>query len=121
LGAETDYGAAKGGFDLAGSLATLAYEGRRRELFAAEFIALLKMVDRGVPREKLKGSWAGAFGNPQFLPSVYLRMARMVTAMALPISGPAGLIRYLPSAPISVMRAGSRAYRGRGRHGGGRI
>lgn len=75
-GAETDYGAAKGGFDLAGSLATLAYEGRRRELFAAEFIALLKMVDRGVPREKLKGSWAGAFGNPQFLPSVYLRMAQ---------------------------------------------
>ncbi|NOW48613.1 lytic murein transglycosylase [Novosphingobium sp. SG751A] len=75
-GAETDYGAAKGGFDLAGSLATLAYEGRRRELFAAEFIALLKMVDRGVPRDRLRGSWAGAFGNPQFLPSVYLRIAQ---------------------------------------------
>lgn len=75
-GHETNYGSYKGDFDLARSLATLAYEGRRRELFAAEFIALLKMVDRGVPRERLYGSWAGAFGNPQFLPSVYLRLAR---------------------------------------------
>jgi membrane-bound lytic murein transglycosylase B len=75
-GAETDYGGGKGSFDLARSLASLAYEGRRRALFAGEFVALLKMVDRGVPREKLVGSWAGAFGNPQFLPSVYLRVAR---------------------------------------------
>lgn len=75
-GHETNYGRIKGDFDLARSLATLAYEGRRRELFASEFIALLKMVDRGVPRERLYGSWAGAFGNPQFLPSVYLRLAR---------------------------------------------
>lgn len=75
-GHETNYGRYKGDFDLARSLATLAWEGRRRELFADEFIALLKMVDRGVPRERLYGSWAGAFGNPQFLPSVYLRLAR---------------------------------------------
>ncbi len=75
-GAETDYGAVKGGFDLASALATLAYDGRRRDLFASEFIALLKMVDRGVPPEQLKGSWAGALGNPQFLPSTYLRLAR---------------------------------------------
>jgi membrane-bound lytic murein transglycosylase B len=34
------------------------------------------MIDRGVPRQKLVGSWAGAFGNPQFLPSVYLRVAQ---------------------------------------------
>lgn len=74
-GHETNYGSYTGGFDLPRSLATLAYEGRRRELFAKEFIAVLKMVDRGVPRERLKGSWAGAFGNPQFLPSVYLRTA----------------------------------------------
>ena len=74
-GHETNYGSYTGDFDLARSLATLAYEGRRRELFAEEFIALLKMVDRGVPRHKLKGSWAGAFGNPQFLPSAYLRVA----------------------------------------------
>jgi membrane-bound lytic murein transglycosylase B len=34
------------------------------------------MVDQGVPRSRLTGSWAGAFGNPQFLPSAYLRVAR---------------------------------------------
>lgn len=75
-GHESNYGAYTGDFDLARSLATLAYEGRRRELFADEFVALLKMIDRGVPRGKLVGSWAGAFGNPQFLPSVYLRVAQ---------------------------------------------
>lgn len=75
-GHESNYGSYTGDFDLARSLATLAYEGRRRELFAEEFVALLKMVDRGVPRYKLVGSWAGAFGNPQFLPSVYLRVAQ---------------------------------------------
>lgn len=75
-GHETNYGKVMGGFDLPRALASLAYEGRRRDLFASEFIATLKMIDRGVPREKLVGSWAGAFGGPQFLPSVYLRLAR---------------------------------------------
>jgi lytic murein transglycosylase len=75
-GKETFYGRIKGDFDLARSLASLAYEGRRRELFEGELIALMKMVDRGVPRSRMVGSWAGAFGNPQFLPSVYLRVAR---------------------------------------------
>jgi len=74
-GHETNYGSYTGDFDLARSLATLAWEGRRRDLFEGEFIALLKMVDLGVPRYRLKGSWAGAFGNPQFLPSVYLTTA----------------------------------------------
>jgi lytic murein transglycosylase len=74
-GHETSYGAIKGNFDLAGALATLAWEGRRRELFEAELIDLMKMIDQGVPRSRLVGSWAGAFGNPQFLPSVYLRLA----------------------------------------------
>ncbi len=75
-GHETNYGSYTGDFDLPRSLATLAYEGRRRSLFEPEFIATLKMIDRGVPRERLKGSWAGAFGYPQFLPSIYLRLAR---------------------------------------------
>ena len=74
-GHETNYGRYTGDFDLPRSLASLAYEGRRRDLFAGEFIAVLKMADQGVPRERLKGSWAGAFGNPQFLPSVFLRTA----------------------------------------------
>jgi len=74
-GHETNYGRYRGDFDLARSLATLAYEGRRRELFAAEYVAVLKMADLGVPRAQLQGSWAGALGNPQFLPSMYLRVA----------------------------------------------
>ncbi len=75
-GHETNYGDVTGNFDLPGALATLAYEGRRRELFSGEFLAALEMIDRGVPRAQLKGSWAGATGNPQFLPSIYLRLAR---------------------------------------------
>ena len=75
-GHETNYGSYTGNFDLLRSLATLAYEGRRRSLFAGEFVATLKILDRGVARETLVGSWAGATGNPQFLPSMYLRVAR---------------------------------------------
>jgi lytic murein transglycosylase len=75
FGHETGYGRVKGDFDLARSLATLAWEGRRRDLFAHEFVALLKIADRGYDRSQLVGSYAGAFGNPQFLPSVYLRLA----------------------------------------------
>ena len=75
-GHETNYGSYTGNFDLLRSLATLAFDGRRRPLFAGEFIAALKMIDRGVSRDQLKGSWAGATGNPQFLPSIYLRLAR---------------------------------------------
>ncbi len=75
-GNETAYGKVTGNFDLAGALATLAYEGRRRALFSAEFIATLKMMDKGFPRSTLKGSWAGATGYPQFLPSMYVRLGR---------------------------------------------
>ncbi len=75
-GHETAYGAVKGGFDLPQALATLAWEGRRRDLFEPELFAVLRMVEQGVPRGDLVGSHAGAFGNPQFLPSVYLRLAR---------------------------------------------
>lgn len=75
-GHETNYGSVTGSFDLPRALATLAYEGRRRALFSGEFLAVIEMIDRGVPRERLKGSWAGATGNPQFLPSAYLRLAR---------------------------------------------
>lgn len=74
-GHETNYGSYKGNFDLSRSLATLAWEGRRRPLFESEWIALMKVADKGYSRDQLVGSWAGAFGNPQFLPSVYLRLA----------------------------------------------
>lgn len=74
-GHETSFGAVRGNFDLPRSLATLAWEGRRRALFERELIDLMKMADSGVSRQQMVGSWAGAFGNPQFLPSVYLRLA----------------------------------------------
>jgi membrane-bound lytic murein transglycosylase B len=76
FGNETNYGAFTGNFDLARALASLAYEGRRRALFQQEFIDTLKLIDRGYRREELVGSWAGATGYPQFLPSVVLKLAR---------------------------------------------
>ncbi len=75
-GHETNYGAVMGNFHAPDALASLAFEGRRRELFEAELVAVLKMIDRGVPSYAITGSWAGALGRPQFLPSVYLRLAR---------------------------------------------
>ncbi|MFC3710960.1 lytic transglycosylase domain-containing protein [Sphingoaurantiacus capsulatus] len=75
-GIETSYGAVTGNFDLVRSLATLAYEGRRREFFTAELIAALKLIDDGkADRATLVGSWAGATGQSQFMPSSYFAHA----------------------------------------------
>jgi len=74
-GKESNFGSFTGNFDTLGALASLAYEGRRRTLFEKEFFAALEMIDRGTPRNSLRGSFAGAMGKPQFLPSVYLRLA----------------------------------------------
>ena len=73
-GKETSYGSVTGGFDLLEALASLAYEGRRRTMFEDEFVATLKLMDQGVQRWQLKGSYAGATGYPQFMPSVVLRL-----------------------------------------------
>ena len=73
-GHETSYGAITGSFDLLEVLASLAYEGRRRAYFEGEFLAALKLVDQGLSRWRLKGSYAGATGYPQFMPSVVLRL-----------------------------------------------
>ena len=73
-GKETSYGSITGTFDLVEALASLAYEGRRRAMFEGEFIAALQLLDRGVSRSTLKGSYAGATGYPQFMPSVALRL-----------------------------------------------
>ncbi len=75
-GHETNYGSYTGNFNAPSALASLAYEGRRRKLFEAELIAVMKMIDMGVPQSGITGSWAGALGKPQFLPSVYLRLAK---------------------------------------------
>lgn len=73
-GHETSFGAVTGSFDLLEALSSLAYEGRRRQLFEGEFIEALKLIDLGVPRWRLKGSYAGATGYPQFMPSVVMRL-----------------------------------------------
>ncbi len=73
-GKETSYGRVTGNFDVLDAVASLAYEGRRRELFEAEFVAAMKLLDLGYTRSRLRGSWAGAMGYPQFMPSVALRL-----------------------------------------------
>jgi lytic murein transglycosylase len=73
-GMETSYGTVTGSTDLLNALASLGYYGRRRDFFESEFVAALKLIDLGVPRYVLKGSWAGATGYPQFMPSVALRL-----------------------------------------------
>ena len=73
-GVETSYGTVTGSTDLLSALGSLGYYGRRRQMFENEFVAALKLIDLGVPRYMLKGSWAGATGYPQFMPSVALRL-----------------------------------------------
>jgi peptidoglycan lytic transglycosylase B len=73
-GHETSYGLVTGSTDLLQALASLGYYGRRRDFFEGEFVSALKLIDQGVPRWRLKGSWAGATGFPQFMPSVALRL-----------------------------------------------
>jgi lytic murein transglycosylase len=73
-GEETSYGTVTGSTDLLQALASLGYYGRRRDFFENEFVSTLKLMDQGVPRWRLKGSWAGATGYPQFMPSVVLRL-----------------------------------------------
>ncbi len=75
-GVESDYGQVFGKRPLLGSLATLSCAGRRQAFFQGEFLALLKLLHAGdLSAEGLTGSWAGAFGHTQFMPSTYARIA----------------------------------------------
>jgi len=75
-GMETSYGAVTGTMPVVQSLATLAWDGRRAALFTRELDAALEIADKGLATpEQLRGSWAGAMGQPQFLPSSYLAHA----------------------------------------------
>ena len=70
MGIETNYGKYLGKMDIISSLATLSFDKRRSEFFTNELIIILKLIDEGViDSEILFGSWAGAFGNFQFMPS----------------------------------------------------
>ncbi|MCI4677193.1 lytic murein transglycosylase [Rhodoblastus acidophilus] len=75
-GMESDYGAARGDRDIFRSLATLAFLNPDNPVYGQEFVAGLVLLQRGIPREKLRGSWAGAMGDPQFMPSAYIKYAR---------------------------------------------
>ena len=69
-GIETNFGKHVGKMDIISSLATLSYDKRRSEFFTNELIVLLKLIDRKIiNKDTLYGSWAGAFGNFQFMPS----------------------------------------------------
>lgn len=71
-GIETNYGGNTGGFSVIGALATMAWEGRREEFFTKELINALKIIDAGhIKGENMKGSWAGAMGQNQFMPSSF--------------------------------------------------
>ncbi len=70
MGIETNFGTYLGKMDIISSLATLSFDKRRSEFFTEELITLLKLVDKKiVDSNTLFGSWAGAFGNFQFMPS----------------------------------------------------
>lgn len=75
-GLESNYGDAALPYDAAAALATLAYEGRRRSQFEGYLFALTEMVERRLADQaQLRSSWAGALGQPQFMPDVYLTTA----------------------------------------------
>jgi lytic murein transglycosylase len=72
---ESDLGRVQGNIDVVAALATLAYNGRRRVWAEDELLAVLTILrDHGVPRQTLKGSWAGAMGQTQFEPDSYLSL-----------------------------------------------
>ena len=73
---ESNYGANYGNTPVIDALATLGFEGRREEWARGELIAALKILDSGdIARERMVGSWAGAMGQTQFLPSNFLAYA----------------------------------------------
>ncbi|MFU8819676.1 MAG: lytic murein transglycosylase [Desulfurivibrio sp.] len=75
-GIETDFGRITGGFPVIASLATLAHDGRRSAYFRRELFNALQILDEGhITPDKMRGSWAGAMGQSQFMPSSFLNFA----------------------------------------------
>ena len=76
-GMETNYGSFTGGMDVIRSLATLAWDRRRHAYFRSELLNALKILEQGhIARTDMKGSWAGAMGHGQFMPSSFLEYAQ---------------------------------------------
>lgn len=75
-GMETNFGQYFGGFPVIGALATLAYDDRRADYFRGELIYALEILDRGhIDPDRMLGSWAGAMGHTQFMPSTFINYA----------------------------------------------
>jgi membrane-bound lytic murein transglycosylase B len=75
-GIETSYGKITGGFSVVHALATLAYDGRRADFFRTEMMEALTILNEGhIAPDSMLGSWAGAMGQCQFMPSSFRRMA----------------------------------------------
>jgi membrane-bound lytic murein transglycosylase B len=76
-GNESNFGRIQGKFPVISSLATLAYEGRRETLFKKQLFAALTILEQGhISKDKFVGSWAGAMGQSQFMPSSFLAYAQ---------------------------------------------
>ena len=74
---ESNFGKLTGGFNVIEALATLAYQGRRAAFGREQLLAALKIIDEGdIAADRMTGSWAGAMGQTQFIPTVYLQYAR---------------------------------------------
>ena len=75
-GVETDFGRIDGGFPVIHALATLAIDGRRSKFFRKQLITAIRILDQGhITLEKMQGSWAGAMGHFQFMPSSFVSFA----------------------------------------------
>jgi lytic murein transglycosylase len=75
-GLETDFGTNIGKFSTIRSLVTLAYDCRRSEMFRAELMDALRIVERGdLSPQEMRGAWAGEIGQTQFMPSSYIKFA----------------------------------------------
>jgi len=75
-GVESDFGKTQGSYSVPAALATLAYEGRRGPMFRGELITALRILDQGhIRADNMVGSWAGAMGQCQFMPSTFLSYA----------------------------------------------
>ncbi len=85
LGVESAYGGGQGSADVLRVLATLAWKGHLAGRLADEFVAALVMLQQGyATRAQLRGSWAGAMGQPQFMPSAYLKYAQRYSGAGAP-------------------------------------
>jgi membrane-bound lytic murein transglycosylase B len=75
-GVETDFGASTGNFSVIDAVTTLAYRGRRTDYFRGELLAALQILNNGdIPLSGMRGSWAGAMGQTQFMPTIFLANA----------------------------------------------